>query len=185
MCLNVLIFTYYRSKRENVFFILRICVFLRILQKSLWTQESHQNMVYQLLSTSRFERCGGHDALGLICLKWQKFRFQILLRQNVVNYVYVTVYVLKCAYFHLLSLKARKRVFYSQNLWFSQNSAKKSLNSGNSPKHGVSAVVGELLRTVWRPWCPRAYLIEMAKISISNFIAPKCCKLCICNCLCA
>ena len=80
--------------------------------------------MYQALSSSRFERCDGHDALDVIRLKWQKFRFQILLRQNVANYVYVTVYVLKYAYFHLLSLKAQKRVFailwIRDILWISQ-----------------------------------------------------------------
>ena len=72
-------------------------------------------MLYQVLSTSWDERRGDHDALDVIGLKLQKFRFQILLRQNVANYVFVTVYVLKCVYFHLLSLKTQKHDF-----WFSE-----------------------------------------------------------------
>ena len=72
--------------------------------------------MYQALSSSRFERCDGHDALDVIRLKWQKFWFQILLRQNVANYVYVTVLVLKCAYLYLISLKAHKCDF--SILWF-------------------------------------------------------------------
>ena len=87
-----------------------------------------------MLSTSCCKRCGGHDALDLIRLKWQNFRFQILLRQNVANYVYVTVYVLKYAYFHLLSLKTRKRDFlFSEFLLFSE-SWKMSLTSKESRK---------------------------------------------------
>ena len=68
-------------------------------------------MEYQVLSTSCCERFFGNDALELIRLKRETFRFQILWRQNLANYVYVTVYVLKWAYFYILSLKARKRDF--------------------------------------------------------------------------
>ena len=39
--------------------------------------------------------------------------------------------------------------------------------------------------TLWRPWCSRHYSLEMRKISISNFVAPKSCKLCTCNYSCA
>ena len=115
MCLNVYIFTYYRSKGENVFLILWICFFSQNYAKSLWLHKNLENMLYQVLSTSWGERCGGHDALDVIGWKLQKFRFQILLRQNVANYVFVTVYVLKCVYFHLLSLKTQKCDF-----WFSE-----------------------------------------------------------------
>ena len=69
-------------------------------------------MLHRVLSTSCYKRCGGHHALDFIRLKWQKFRFQFLLRQNVANYVYVADYVLKYAYFHLLSLKTRKHDFF-------------------------------------------------------------------------
>ena len=142
-------------------------------------------MVYQVLSTSCCERVFGHDALELIRLKWETFRFQILWRKNLANYVFVTGYVLKCVYFHLLSLKRRKRDFwFSEFVFFSQNYVK-SLTSQESRKHAVSSVIDELRRTVWRPWCSRRYRLEIAKISISNFIAPKCCQLRICNCLCA
>ena len=76
--------------------------------KCLWLQKNLENLLYLVLWINGCKRCGGHDALDLFCLKWQNFRFQILLRQNVANYVYVTVYVLKYAYFHLLSLKTQK-----------------------------------------------------------------------------
>ena len=87
-----------------------------------------------MLSTSCCKRCGGHDALDLFCLKWQNFRFQILLRQNVANYVYVTLHVLKCANLHLISLKTRKRDFlFSEFVLFSE-SWKMSLTSKESRK---------------------------------------------------
>ena len=75
-------------------------------------------------------------------------------------------------------------IFDSLNLFFSQNYVK-SLTSQESRKHAVSSVIDELRRTVWRPWCSRHYSLEMRKISISNFGAPKSCKLCTCNYSCA
>ena len=141
-------------------------------------------MLHRVLSTSCYKRCGGHHALDFIRLKWQKFRFQFLLRQNVANYVYVADYVLKYAYFHLLSLKTRKHDFlFSEFMLFSE-SWKMSLTSKQSWKPVVSSVVDQRLQTVWRPWCTRPYSLEMTKILNSNFTASKCCKLCICNCSC-
>ena len=86
-----------------------------------------------------------------------------------------------CTYYRSI----RKYLFFnSLNLCHSLNCAK-SLRAQKSLKYGASGVIDDLLRTLWRPWCSRPYSLEMTKISISNFIAPKCCKLCICNCLCA
>ena len=143
-------------------------------------------MMYQVLSTSCCERFGGHDALDIIRLKWEKFRFQILVRQNLANYVHVTIHVLKCAYLYLLSLNTQNICFsilwICAILWIMQ---KKSLNSEKSLKYGVSGAIDELLRTLFWPRCSRTYSLEMRNISISNFMAPRSCKLCICNCLCA
>ena len=124
MCLNMHIFTYYRSKRKNViFWFSEFLLFSESWKTSLTSKESRK-AVYRVFSSRSFKPSRGHDALDLIRLKWQNFRFQILLRQNVANYVYVTVYVLKYAYFHLLSLKAQKRVFailwIRDILWISQ-----------------------------------------------------------------
>ena len=116
MCLNMHIFTYYRSKRENViFYSLNFC-YSQNHEKCLWLQRNLEHLLYQVLWINGCKRCGGHDALDLIRLKWQNFRFQILLRQNVANYVYVTLHVLKCAYLYLISLKAHKCDF--SILWF-------------------------------------------------------------------
>ena len=102
--------------------------------KSLWLQRNLESLLYQVLSICGFERCGGHDALDHICLKWLKFRFQILLRQNIANYVYVTIHVLKCAYLHLISLKTRKRDFLLSEFVLFSESWKMSLTSKESRK---------------------------------------------------
>ena len=125
--------------------------------KSLWLQRNLESMLYQVLSICGFERCGGHDAPDLFRLKWQKFRFQILLRQNVEKYVYVTIHVLKCAYLYLISLKARKCGFTI--LW-------------TCVILWIVKKVSEISKA-WRIMCYQKLLRPMTKISTSKFIAVK------------
>ena len=181
MCIYSLII----AQKAKTWFLLLNLFFSQNYVKSLWLHKNLENMLYQVLSTSWGERCGGHDALEVIGLKLQKFRFQVLLRQNVANYVFVTVYVLKYVYFHLLSLKTQKRDF-----WFSEFVSFSELCKQFSDLRKVTKTCcirchRRAASNEWQPWCSKPYALQMAKISISNFIAPKCCKLCICNCLCA
>ena len=127
MCSNVRKLTYYRSKRKTVVFqfsefvqFSELCKKISELWKSL--KYGVSSAIDELLRTFFF--C--HDALELIRLKWKTFRFQILWHQNLANYVFVTGYVLKCVYFHLLSLKRRKRDFWFSEFVFFSELCKKS-----------------------------------------------------------